>query len=197
VSSALSITILFLLAQATLPLTQSNRMQVTYDLTQRDFYDSFIAHRNRTVISKWSFRLLACFLVPLIGWQLFALVEQPTRQTLSSLTPLFGLSVLWVWVIWVIPWRAARSQFLKQPAAQGPRTILLDATGIHMRWTGGSSDREWKNFIRWVEGRGQVLLYSSPASFSMIPERSLDDTQLSELRAILAQNIAPSGKRRT
>jgi len=32
-------------------------MQIDYELTQTDFIDSFAAHRNRSIFSKWVTRL--------------------------------------------------------------------------------------------------------------------------------------------
>jgi len=167
-------------------------MQLRYQLTQKDFFDSIVAHRRRTQYSKWAFALAACLVVVFVVGGIVELALDPTAQTLSKVAPLFALSILWGLIKWFAPRRMARTQFLKQPSAQGPRTILLDATGVHVRWDGGSSDMEWKTFIRWLKCKSEVLLYSSPACFSMIPKRALDSAQLTELRAMLTHNI-PSG----
>ena len=57
-------------------------MQVSYELKQRDFFDSFIVHRNRTPLRKWSFRLIATFVFLFAGVELlmllFALMAEPT-----------------------------------------------------------------------------------------------------------------------
>ncbi len=66
---------------------------------------------------------------------------------------------------------------------------MFDAEGTHWRWDGGSADIEWKNYIRWVEGKGQILLYRSPATFEMLPTRALLPEQLTELREMLGREI--------
>jgi hypothetical protein len=108
-----------------------------------------------------------------------------------TLLPFFGLMIVWFAVLGGLPmWWSARRQFLKQPAVHGPRTVSLDAAGTHSRWNGGSSDVEWKNYIRFVESENQFLLYTSPACFNIIPKRALEAEQQSELRALLGQHIS-------
>src|SRR5262245_34073634 len=145
-------------------------MEVTYELTQRDFFDSFIAHRNRSAFAKWTFRSIVAVVLILASAGLGSLAVHPNTQTLSSLAPLFGLAVMWLDLMWGSPWGAARNQFLKQPAAQGPKKILLDSAGVYWRWNGGSADIEWKNFIRFQETKNQFLLYSSPACLNIVPK---------------------------
>ncbi len=107
----------------------------------------------------------------------------------KGLLPFFVLVVIWIGVLWVLPWWMMRRQFSGQPGAHGPRTLTLDATGAHWRWDGGSSDVEWKNYIRSVEGKNQILFYTSPACFNIVPKRAIAAGQLGELRSLLSQNI--------
>jgi len=57
--------------------------------------------------------------------------------------------------------------------------------------TGGAGDIEWKNYIRSVEGKNQILFYTSPACFNILPKRAVAEEQLRELRDLLKQNIRP------
>ncbi len=164
-------------------------MQIDYELTQKDFIDSVATHRNRNFYGKWLMRLLLVFAL-LVGVTLaFGLIVRPNSQDTRNLMPFFGIILLWIGVEWGLPWLSARRQFLKQPGAQGQRTVLIDASGVHQRWSGGSSDIVWKNFVRSLEGKKQFLLYTSPASFDIIPKRALTSEGLLELRALLKQNI--------
>ena len=70
-----------------------------------------------------------------------------------------------------------------------PEDLTLDASGAHWRWNGGSSDVDWKNYIRWAEGRNQILFYTSPACFNILPKRAIAAEQLNEIRSLLNQNI--------
>ncbi len=176
-------------------------MEVTYELTQRDFFDSYIAHRNRSPFTRWIYRLIVTVVFTFAGGGLVLLVVRPNSQLLSNLVPVFALAVMWGYLMWASPWWTARHQFSKQPAAQGPRTILLDSSGVHWRWNGGSADIEWKNFIRFNETKSQFLLYTSPAYLNIVPKRALTPDQVGVFRKLVTENLllgsssAPHNKR--
>jgi len=165
-------------------------MEVTYELTQRDYFDSFDAHRNRSAFSRWTFRLI--FYAPLLigGMGLLLLAVRPNAETIANLVPAFAMTALLAIFFWACPRWVARNQYLKQPGARGPKTVLVDAAGVHSRWNGGSSDVEWKNFIRHLESKRQFLLYLSPYLFQIVPKRALTPEQLAEFRTLLAQNLS-------
>jgi hypothetical protein len=163
-------------------------MQIDYELTLRDFIDAFTAHRYRTVSRKWLTRLFMSITLLLAVLLLIGVLVKPNPQDTKILMPYFVFVFLWIGAMLVLPRWSARRQFLKQPGAHGPRTVLLDATGVHWRWNGGSSDIDWKNYIRAVEGKSQFLLYTSPACFNIIPKRALSSEGLIELRHMLNQN---------
>ena len=164
-------------------------MQVTYELNQRDFYDSFIAHRNRNPIGKWAFRVVITIVFGFAVLGVFGLIARPSSQALSNLAPLMLLAGFWAVLVWVAPWRTARSQYRKQPSAHGPRSLLVDDLGVHWRWNCGTADIEWKNLIRWQETKTLFLLYSSPACFNIVPKRGLGDEDVASLRSLLAEHI--------
>jgi len=68
---------------------------------------------------------------------------------------------------------------------------VLDASGAHWRWDGGSSDVEWKNYIRSAEGKNQILFYTSPACFNLLPKPVLAAEQLTEIQSLVQQNLQP------
>jgi hypothetical protein len=170
-------------------------MELKYNLTQKDFLESFIAHRNPTVFLKWCFRLLATVLFLSVFVYLIYLAKNPTLYTLAGVGPLLAMTLVWFWLFVAGPWRASRRQFREQPAAQGPWTLLIDYNGVHARWDGGSSDVEWKTYIRSRETSNLILLYMSSGTWGIIPKRALDPSQLTELRALLAQNVKPLSRR--
>jgi hypothetical protein len=116
-------------------------------------------------------------------------VSKTSIQGAESLLPIVALMVLWVAILWVLPWWTMRRQFVNQPGAHGPRTVVMDESGAHWRWTGGSSDVDWKNYIRLAEGKNQILIYTSPACFNILPKRALAGEQLGEVRSLLSQKI--------
>jgi hypothetical protein len=165
-------------------------MEVTYELVQRDFFDALIAHRNGSAFRKWTFRLVVLIVCLLAGLLLLQFALNPKSEPLAAFGPLFVFAVIWVALLWASPWLSARKQFSKQPGAQGPRTLVLNASGVHWRWNGGSADVEWKNYIRYLESKNEFLLYSSPAVFNIVPKRVFTPDQISELRELFAQNVS-------
>jgi len=164
-------------------------MQISYELTERDFREAYAAHRNRNTLSKWARRVFIWTAGLGTALILFGFLLKPTAQDAKNLLPFFGLVVMWIAILWLLPIWTMRRQFLKQPGAHGPRTLLLDSSGAHWRWNGGSSDIEWKNYIRTVEGKNQILLYTSPACFNILPKRALEGATLDEVRELLRQNV--------
>jgi len=114
---------------------------------------------------------------------------QPNTQAGKDLLRFLVLVLLWIVLLWVLPRWNMKRQFRNQPGAQGPRTVTLDATGLHWQWNGGSADVEWKNYIRCVESKNQILFYTSPACFNILTTRELQPAQLAQLRELLKENI--------
>jgi len=161
-------------------------MQITYALSQRDFFESLIAIRNRKKWGKWGFRLS----LPAMGLStLYLLFTSPRPELVSNLAPFLFLVMLWTFMVWCSPWFSARVQFVKQPSAQGPRSALFDSDGVKWQWDGGSSAVEWKTYTRWMETKKLILLCSSPIHCTIVPKRALNAEQLSELRTLLTQKI--------
>jgi hypothetical protein len=164
-------------------------MQITYELTEKDFVEAYAVHRNGKALGRWARRILIFFLVLMAATALLEVAMRPSRETARNLTPLVLLIVMWIAILWLIPWWTMWRQFLQQPGAHGPRALALDDVGTHWRWSGGSSDVEWKNYIRSVEGKNQILFYTSPACFNILPKRAMAAQQLDEIRELLKQNI--------
>jgi hypothetical protein len=170
-------------------------MELRYELTQKDFLESFLAHRSRRAFSKWSLRVMVVVVFMFAAFGLVSFAGSPSPATFSSSAVLFGLACFWALLLWGLPRRMAHSQFSKQPGAHGPRTLLLDNQGAHWRWNGGSADVQWQNFIRILEGKNQFLFYTSPACFNILPKRALAPEQLVQFRQIIAQSL-PSDSRK-
>ena len=170
-------------------------MELRYELTQKDFLESFLAHRNRNAFSRWSLRLMLFVVCLFAALGLVSFAGSPSAATLSSFAVLFGLASFWGLLIWGLPRRMAHNQFSKQPGAHGARTLSLDDQGAHWRWNGGSADVQWQNFIRILDGKNQFLFYTSPACFNILPKRALASEQLVRFRQIVTQNL-PSDSRK-
>lgn len=164
-------------------------MEISYELTQRDFSEAYTVHRNRMNWKKWVRRVFISIAGLFTAVVLFGFLLNPSWEQGKALMPLFVLVPMWIAVLWLLPWWLMRRQFVQQPGAHGPRTLTLNDGGASWKWSGGSSAIEWKNYIRFTEGRNHVLFYTSPACFNILPKRALNPDQLGELRALLEQNI--------
>lgn len=163
-------------------------MELTYTLSQKDFYDSLVAHRERSTVLKWSIRLLftCTLLLPVFGL-VVVIIDRQAR--LLSVAPLFGLVAFWAIFIWGAPWWSSRVQFQQQPAVQGSKTMTLDGSGIHWQWRGGQADVEWTNFIRFLESKTVFLLYTSPVCFNIVPKRALTPGETDSFRRLLQEKL--------
>ena len=166
-------------------------MQITYELTPKDFSEAYADHRDRKLLAKWSVRLFSVVIVILAATAVFAFVMKPFGAALSTAAPLLVLIAFYVVVLWLLPSWSMQRQFRQQPGAHGPRTLTLDALGAHWKWEGGTSDIEWKNYIRFVEGKNQILFYTSPAAFTLVPKRALLPEQLDAIRGLVQQYMKP------
>jgi hypothetical protein len=164
-------------------------MQIAYELSERDFTEAYVAHRNRNAFSRWIRRIFLWCMILVAVFLLAVFLIDHNAQAARGVLPGFGIALMWIVIVWALPRWLMRRQFRKQPGAHGPRAVSLDAAGAHWRWNGGSSDIEWRNYIRWVEGKNQIIFYTSPACFNILPKRVLGADQLDELRGILRQHI--------
>lgn len=167
-------------------------MQFTYELTEQDFIEAYSAHRNSKVFTKWFTRLFFWLLVMLAVLGIIAMAIAHNPETTRNLLPLLFVIPLWLVFGSFLPRWNMRRQFRKQPGAQGPKSISFDGDGVHWRSESGTGDTPWKNYIRWVKGKNQILLYSSPVFFGIISTRTLTPAQLAELTEVLNNNMQPT-----
>lgn len=129
-------------------------MEVTYELTKADLVDSVKAHRNRSVLSKWFPRTIATIAFVAAGVGLLQMASDKTNQTFSNFAPIFVLAALWAGIIWASPWLFAKRMF--GPSLKGPRTIQVDAGGLHLQWSGGEERFRVEQFHPISGGQGPL-----------------------------------------
>ena len=164
-------------------------MQITYELTEKDFVEAYSTHCSHGPSSKWRRAILFWCLVLVLGAFIFYIIATHGAYDFTSYLPLLALAIIWFVIIRWLQRSSVKRQFRNQPGAHGQRSLLVDDSGAHWRWDGGSADVEWKNYIRYVEGENQILFYTSPAGFNILPTRELQSAQLAELRELLKQLI--------
>ena len=170
-------------------------MEITFELKQNDFLQSYVAHRKRNAMSKWSFLLLASFVFMLAILAILPLLTRTTHPTFFNIAQAATLVGFWVLMVWGFPWWFARQQFQKQPKAHGTREMVADADGLHLAWNGGSANMSWTNQVRYLESKDQFPLYTSPTCFNIIPKRAMTPEQLSNFRTLLREHILQRSER--
>jgi hypothetical protein len=160
-------------------------MEITFRLTQTDFAGAIIAHRNRFAFMRWLYRLLIVLIIPLFGVGLWGIIFLPKESALFSYLPLLLFALFWTYQIWGAPRSAAKIQFKKQPSAQGEIALSLDPNGVQWRWDGGSSNVEWKHFIRVLDTTNHFLFYPSPVYYHVVPKSAFAAEQIAEVQMLL------------
>jgi hypothetical protein len=170
-------------------------MEIQYQLTEQDFRESMYAHRRSRAFTRWFYRGLIAIILVAFGFILLALfgaaIEHNAKLALNLL-PLMVLLVAWAALIWIVPYWMARSQFRKQPAARSVRSVTIDDLGLRSHWDSGNAETAWKNYIRLFESKNEILLYSSPALFNILPKRAFTSEQLEQFRTLAKEKIALS-----
>jgi hypothetical protein len=165
-------------------------MEITYELTKQDFVEAYSAHRNRNAVSKWSRRLFIWIWGLMADLVFVGFLIKPSVQAAKGLAPFFGLVPMWIAILWLLPRWSIGRQFTKQPGASWAKNPSVGrirsslALGRRLERCG-----PWKNYIRTVEGTNQILFYTSPACFNLLPKRVIGPDQLAEVRSVLQENI--------
>ena len=136
----------------------------------------------------WPFMILPLAILA-ITLQLVSHVHT-TFAAVSIIIVGYWLSVPW-WLVWLFAWLFSRSEFSRQPSAQGPRALSWNASGVHWRWDGGSADYGWKNILRCSETKNHLLVYLSQIDFDVVPKRAFHPGQLDDFFS-LAENYVPT-----
>lgn len=170
-------------------------MEVSYKLTQDDFYEAFVAHRNGTRSGRWVVRIVVAAAVLLTAATGYILVTFHDKEMFWAAVPLFLFGAFPVNILWLAPRLAARNQFKKQPLAHHPATLTVTSEAMQWRTADASSETRWAGFIRWIESKNEILLYPQRSIFLIIPKRAFSPNQLPELRSRLRENVK-DGKRK-
>ena len=170
-------------------LAECHHVQVTYTLTQADFAESLIAHRDRAAVRKWGIRITKASLFIFLAVALCALGVRHDANTFKSLLPFFIAVSIWLFFLFYAPHMGAKEQFRKQPGAQEVVTMSADERGIKWTRDGGSSEAKWSMFIQFIESPNQFLLYSSPVIFHIVPKSVFSTEGGEEFRKLLETHI--------
>ncbi len=164
-------------------------IELKYHLTADDFYQALLAYRDRGKLARFSSRFLTVvgiFMVPVV---IFVAVMKPEMQTFQQLVPFVAIVLFWMVVLWGMPKWSAIKQFNGSPASQGEVTLTASAAGIRIKSSQSESNSNWSAYVRWLENKRVIVLFTSPLVFVVVPKRSFSEDQLASFRALLRDNI--------
>jgi YcxB-like protein len=168
-------------------------MTVSYQLTAKDFRDVLFAHRKRNVFIRWLIRLIiAAALLVLMMVTIYSLVGRGDARyynILQNLLPLVFLAVMWIAILFGLPYYSAYRQFNNMPSVKGQITLDISDSGLRLHSQHTDSTVAWPAFVRWLEAKPVFALYTSPCMFLVVPKRAFTDEQLSGFRETVGSHI--------
>ena len=166
-------------------------MQVNYQLTPEDFYQGYLAWRNRRkwgLWARWAAYLIvgAAMLLSLVGL-LFA-------QTETATIGRFALGFWVVWFAWVLlaPRFFSKRQFRHHPMAQSLITLDCSETGLQFHNAHADSKVAWSAYVGWGESKRVFVIMPQARIYITIPKRAFTAEQQAEFREMLRRNIKAS-----
>jgi hypothetical protein len=118
-----------------------------------------------------------------------AVVMKPELQVLQQLLPFMGIILVWMGLLWWMPKWSAAKQFKGSPASQGEVTLTASTVGICIKSQQSETNSKWESYVRWVENKNVIVLFTSPLVFLVIPKRAFLEDQLVSFRTLLSENI--------
>jgi hypothetical protein len=162
-------------------------MQLSYELTEQDFLEAQLFHRNRSR----AFLFLVAVMGIFAAFSAYNCLSRPQSDAISCLLPLVIVLAFWALALWWLPKRRPRSLYRNQPGVHGPMSLIVDDEGIQEKGALASSQAKWQSLIRWRETKNTFMIYPSPCTFYAVPKRAFTPEQLDEFRALLGNNVKP------
>jgi hypothetical protein len=164
-------------------------VNVTFQLTLRDYYQGLLAWRTLLAWRRW---LLRCsYLLMGLTIPVAVLLAYTGRDsgTLRISAGLLAFAALWFTYMLAGPWFSARQQFRGSPSAQSPITIEASDDGLAVHSAHGDSKVAWSAYMAWTEAKSVFVILPQPRIYVPIPKRAFTDEQLGEFREILRRNV--------
>ena len=168
-------------------------MEITFELTEDDFYDAMKACRKAKTVARWVLPFATAALTLILADLVF--VVSPRNTPWTDLLPLVLIWIFCLAVLIVIPMSqrsAARKQFNGNPSAKGLITLAASESGVRLQSQHTESTTDWSSFVLWGEGKSVFALMISPAIFLAVPKRAFSAAQLIEFRELVRSKISRS-----
>ncbi len=163
-------------------------MKVTYQLTASDFLQGMQAYRRKSA-SGWFIRVVVILMLVVSVLGILTIAMNRDRQSFNSFQPFFILTAVWCCLYWGAPYLSARRQFRGSPSANAPTTLGIDDSGLRFGSQHADSSVAWSAFVKYLEGKDVIALFTSPLCFKVIPKRAFTAEQLTQFRETIQRNI--------
>jgi hypothetical protein len=173
------------------------RVTLNYSITWPEWVGiQRLGQRNRY---RWSIPGLAAFFIwrylliafGVVSVLMYAAVLWSSPKIRTEVQPMLYLGICWiVFGLWL---RYSQKKRFSQMMLSNLETTI-DASGIHTaRSNGSESHHKWTAILKTAEDRNAILFFFSKILFIPIPKRAMTEQQQSELRSLIAANVATSG----
>ena len=164
-------------------------MQVTYQLTQEDFYQGCLAWRSRRKWQLWMLRI--AYVIVGIAFLTSLLTLLLDRSSMTAPTALAGLAFCVVWFAYVLltPRFSSRRQFRSMPSVQSPITLDITEAGLEIHTIHAESKVSWAAYVGWVERKTVFVILPQPRIYVPIPKRAFNEEQIEEFRELLRRTV--------
>jgi hypothetical protein len=166
-------------------------MHIEYRISEKDYRVAIqLAMRKRSTLSQFEYYGPYIFC---IAWLFANVVPSPLNNYLSDPDLLLTLGVLPI----VLGFLALRRKRIKQEYAKLKsfhllQVLDLDATGLRLVTTAGTTRSAWQVYSKFVEDKYSFVMFlSGSENILPIPKNQLGLTDVDELRALLTARLTP------
>jgi hypothetical protein len=160
-------------------------MKLEYEIALPEFMEmAWLRHRS-------SMRWIIGMSIGVIGILLGTAFYIYADHGLGSV--LFALSILLLFMQFVVPSLVFRRVYRRNSRMFGTRTVIIDETGIRSDHPLGHTEAAWDTYQKFGETRRSFLLYQSPDLIGILPKRVFaDPADLEHFKALITSKIGPS-----
>jgi hypothetical protein len=161
-------------------------MRVRYQLTADDYVGAQIAHRNRSLVSRWANRILTAIFALLLFSMVVLLIARPESAQDAVGAGFFALFML----VLLNPRFMWKAQFRKAKSLQREYEAEATEEGLVLVTDVSRADLKWALFTKYHESRDLFVLYQQPKVVTIVPKRAFGEAEIDQFRELLRRNIA-------
>jgi YcxB-like protein len=161
----------------------------TYEFDWREHYRASreVARRIWTRWLGWGFAALALVLA-LLNYRAAA-GRASALSVFLNVLPWIVLGAVWLGMIPILQWRAARKLPSRDASVQGPQERIVDAAGYHSRGNSVALDIPWHAMMRGIETTDFFLFFYNKQCAYYFPKRVISTAQIESVRSLVREGL--------